>query len=87
MKLCHIVPSLAERHGGPSKSVRALANHAVEAGAEVELLATEVPGDVFTPAEDDCSKSNNRALAVKDVDVYQRLGRVFLTAPQPADGR
>lgn len=53
MRLCHIVPSLAERHGGPSKSVRALANHAVDAGGTVELLATSVPGDVFAPAEDD----------------------------------
>ena len=26
MKICHIVPSLEDRHGGPSKSVRALAN-------------------------------------------------------------
>lgn len=53
MRLCHIVPSLEERHGGPSKSVRALANHAVGAGAEVELLTTRVEGDVLTPAEDD----------------------------------
>jgi glycosyltransferase involved in cell wall biosynthesis len=53
MRLCHIVPSLAERHGGPSKSVRALANHAVDSDATVELLATSVPGDGFAPAEDD----------------------------------
>lgn len=53
MRLCHIVPSLAERHGGPSKSVRALANHAVDAGATVELLATSVPGDDFAPSEED----------------------------------
>ncbi len=56
MRLCHIVPSLAERHGGPSKSVRALANHAVDAGATVELLATGVRGDSVTPAPDDRAK-------------------------------
>lgn len=53
MRLCHIVPSLAERHGGPSKSVRALANHAVEAGTQVELLSTQLPGEIITPGEDD----------------------------------
>lgn len=40
MRIRHIVPSLEERHGGPSKSVRALANAQAEAGAEIELLAT-----------------------------------------------
>ncbi len=53
MRLCHIVPSLAERHGGPSKSVRALANHAVDAGATVELVTTSVPGDDFAATDDD----------------------------------
>jgi glycosyltransferase involved in cell wall biosynthesis len=53
MRLCHIVPSLTERHGSPSKTVRALANHAVAAGAEVELLTTHLPGEVFTPNDDD----------------------------------
>ncbi|HWA28476.1 MAG TPA: glycosyltransferase [Lacunisphaera sp.] len=51
MNICHIVPSLAERHGGPSKSVRALANHLVTPGHEVSLLATCVRGDVL-PLED-----------------------------------
>jgi glycosyltransferase involved in cell wall biosynthesis len=40
----HIVPSLEERHGGPSKSVRALANASAELGHQVELLATQEPG-------------------------------------------
>lgn len=40
MRLCHIVPSLEERHGGPSKSVRALANAQAARGETVELLAT-----------------------------------------------
>ena len=42
MKLCHIVPSLEERHGGPTKSVRATAQALALAGHEVELLATTV---------------------------------------------
>lgn len=40
VRLCHIVPSLEERHGGPSKSVRALANAQAARGEQVELLAT-----------------------------------------------
>lgn len=44
MRLCHIVPSLEERHGGPSKSVRALANHLAGVGESVELLATVEAG-------------------------------------------
>ena len=52
MKLTHIVPSLEERHGGPSKSVRALANHLAAAGDAVSLLATDEPGDRFTAADD-----------------------------------
>jgi len=53
MHLCHIVPSLEERHGGPSVSVRALANHAVAAGVEVDLLATQVPGDTARTKADE----------------------------------
>lgn len=52
MRVCHIVPSLEERHGGPSKSVRALANHIAQTGDEVTLLATDEPGDMFTSAQD-----------------------------------
>lgn len=40
MKLCHIVPSLEEIQGGPSKSVRALCVALGRAGHEVELLTT-----------------------------------------------
>ena len=41
-----------------------------------------VPGvpDEITPAEDECARSSNRALEVKDVEVYQRLGQGFVTA-------
>jgi glycosyltransferase involved in cell wall biosynthesis len=39
MRVGHIVPSLEERHGGPSKSVRSLAN-AQATGAEVSLFTT-----------------------------------------------
>ncbi len=53
MRVCHIVPSLEERHGGPSKSVRALANHVAVAGDTVELLATEEIVGSFTPADSD----------------------------------
>lgn len=40
-----------------------------------------VPGGVnqISQAEKNCSVSDNRALGVKDVDVYQRLGRGFVT--------
>ena len=41
MKLCHIVPSLAEQHGGPSKSVRGLCGALAGLGHDVELLATD----------------------------------------------
>jgi len=40
MKLCHIVPSLEERHGGPSKSSRELCAALSRQGATVTLLAT-----------------------------------------------
>lgn len=45
MRVCHIVPSLEERHGGPSKSVRALANAGAVLGSQVELLTTLEPGE------------------------------------------
>ncbi len=44
MRLCHIVPSLEDRHGGPSKSVRAVANTLARLGQTVELLATQEAG-------------------------------------------
>ncbi len=44
MRLCHIVPSLEGRHGGPSKSVRALANALAGVGGPVELLTTREAG-------------------------------------------
>jgi glycosyltransferase involved in cell wall biosynthesis len=40
MRVCHIVPSLEDRHGGPSKSVRALANAQAALGDTIDLLAT-----------------------------------------------
>jgi len=53
MRLCHIVPSLEERHGGPSKSVRTLANHLAAAGDTVDVLATEeAPGSFTITASD-----------------------------------
>ncbi|MBI5692638.1 MAG: glycosyltransferase [Verrucomicrobia bacterium] len=41
MRLVHVVPSLAEQHGGPSRSVRALCRALAEQGHDVELLATD----------------------------------------------
>lgn len=53
MRVTHIVPSLEERHGGPSKSVRALANAQADGGAAVELLATLEPGQSMVPVTAD----------------------------------
>ncbi len=39
MKLCHIVPSMEERHGGPSRSVRALCGALARSGNNVDLFA------------------------------------------------
>lgn len=44
MQLCHIVPSLEEQHGGPSKSVRALCAALAGRGEDVDLLATAAVG-------------------------------------------
>jgi len=44
MKLCHIVPSLEERHGGPSKSSRELCAALARQGAAVTLSATAPHG-------------------------------------------
>ena len=43
MKLLHVVPSLEARHGGPSRSVKALCTALAGTGAETELLTTD-PG-------------------------------------------
>lgn len=52
MHLCHVVPSLEDRHGGPSKSVRALAN-AMAAAERTDLLTTLEPGQpMLAPADD-----------------------------------
>ena len=44
MRITHIVQSLEERHGGPSKSARSLANHLVRCGNRVDLLSTVEQG-------------------------------------------
>jgi glycosyltransferase involved in cell wall biosynthesis len=56
MRVCHIVPSLEERHGGPSKSVRALANAEAALGEQVELLATLEPGQPMPEPAADAAK-------------------------------
>ncbi len=48
-RISHIVPSLESRHGGPSKSVRALANAQAASGAAVTLYATQEPGYALLP--------------------------------------
>jgi glycosyltransferase involved in cell wall biosynthesis len=40
MRLCHVVPSLEKRHGGPSVSVPSLARALAQAGHTVEVLTT-----------------------------------------------
>lgn len=49
MRVAHIVPSLEDRHGGPSRSVRALANAQANHGASIDLLTTAAP-DSAAPA-------------------------------------
>jgi glycosyltransferase involved in cell wall biosynthesis len=44
MRICQIVPSLEERHGGPSKSVRRLSEALARLGHDVDLLATHPDG-------------------------------------------
>ncbi|MEI6107921.1 MAG: glycosyltransferase [Opitutae bacterium] len=53
MRVCHIVPSLEERHGGPSRSVRALANAQAALGDPIELLATTAADQAGFPAGHD----------------------------------
>jgi glycosyltransferase involved in cell wall biosynthesis len=55
MRVCHIVPSLEERHGGPSKSARALANALARSGLAVELLATLEAGQRMAPVGTDAA--------------------------------
>jgi glycosyltransferase involved in cell wall biosynthesis len=45
MRYCQIVPSLEERHGGPSKSALGLATALAAAGHETDLLATDPRSD------------------------------------------
>ncbi len=51
MKICQIVPSLEERHGGPSKSVRRLATSLARLGHEVDLLATRTQSGIDTEVD------------------------------------
>ena len=55
MRICHIVPSLEERHGGPSRSVRALANAQAGLGEEVDLLATLAAGQPGLASQGDAA--------------------------------
>lgn len=51
MRIAQIVPSLEDRHGGPSRSVRALASHLRAGGSEVSLLSTEEAPSVTGPRD------------------------------------
>lgn len=53
MRLCHVVPSLEDRHGGPSKSVRALANAMASLGASTDLATTLEAGQSMLPPGQD----------------------------------
>lgn len=59
MKLAHVVPSLEARHGGPSKSVRALAHALALAGDTVDLLATLELGQTVAAAENEAANVMN----------------------------
>jgi len=48
VRLCHIVPSLEAKHGGPSKSVHRLAAALSRLGHDVDLLATRPGGETAT---------------------------------------
>ena len=50
MRICHVVPSLEDRHGGPSRSVRALAAAAAHRDPETVLLATHDARHDLAPA-------------------------------------
>jgi glycosyltransferase involved in cell wall biosynthesis len=68
MRVCHIVPSLEERHGGPSKSARALANAQARSGLAVNLLATLEEGQRMLPLGSDAAT----------VDVFPRVAPRWL---------
>jgi glycosyltransferase involved in cell wall biosynthesis len=51
MKLCQIVPSLEEQHGGPSKSVRRLATALAALGHDVDLLTTDPAAESVDTSE------------------------------------
>lgn len=55
MRLAHVVPSLEARHGGPSKSARALAN-ALAFRTPTELLATLETGQHMAPPAGDAAR-------------------------------
>lgn len=76
MHLCHVVPSLEDRHGGPSKSVRALAN-AMAATETTDLLTTLEPGQQMLPPADDAAA----------IHVFEREAPRWLCASADLDRR
>ena len=88
MRICQIVPSLEERHGGPSKSVFELSRALSHLDAKVELLST-APGPGGNRQEGDLkittyprdwpefvcpSAGLRKALAQSDADVVHHHG-------------
>lgn len=69
MKLCHIVPSLEEQHGGPSKSVRSLCKALAATGEQVDLFAT----NPTAPPSGEASVDDGVRLRVYRRDWPQRL--------------
>ena len=70
MRISHVVPSLEERHGGPSKSVRALANTQARLGSEITVFTTVGPGQ---PAPD--TRQDSARIVVSPRRFPQRLCR------------
>jgi glycosyltransferase involved in cell wall biosynthesis len=52
MRIAQIVPSLEEKHGGPTRSVRQLSAALAGLGHEVDLLST-CPGQAASPVQED----------------------------------
>lgn len=59
MRVCHIVPSLEVRHGGPSVSVRALANAMAQTGVDTTLLSTYLSETGVGPPSGDVARQQS----------------------------
>ncbi len=69
MRICHVVPSLQEQHGGPSKSVRALCQELASTGSTIDLLTT----DPAAPRNGNLIREGGLNINVFHRDAPQRL--------------